>query len=311
MPGGIALIEVRGPLEAWPNSIMALPPPGQLCVRHVPDLDDILVARPALDRLQLMPHGGMHIVKRIQALLKSHGIEWATPANDLWQETSDPVEVAAMNLMPQASSLEAIKLLLAQPSRWRHHTDQWTDHDRDRSHRLNRLLHPPRVMLIGAPNIGKSTLLNTLIGRHAATVDSTPGTTRDWVGAQVQLGPLVVDWMDAPGIRHDADALEQQAIEAALSELPSVDCLIAAADPDTAWPSLPREPDLRIGLRSDRGTIEGADVTCAAALNHGIEEVVQAARATLISDDDMACERPWHFCPSIAPPGIDHRPTEA
>ena len=64
-----------------------------------------------------------------------------------------------------------------------------------------RLRQGLRVVLLGAPNAGKSTLLNALAGRAAAIVHATPGTTRDVLEVPLHLGGLPVTLIDTAGLR--------------------------------------------------------------------------------------------------------------
>lgn len=70
----------------------------------------------------------------------------------------------------------------------------------------------PEVMLVGAVNAGKSSLLNALCGRERALVDAEPGTTRDVVEAEVELGPRagLVRIVDTAGLRSKTSELERR-----------------------------------------------------------------------------------------------------
>ena len=62
------------------------------------------------------------------------------------------------------------------------------------------------IALIGPPNTGKSTLLNTLAGREKAIVSDIRGTTRDWVSAEIHLPPLAATIIDTAGLDGGASA---------------------------------------------------------------------------------------------------------
>jgi len=72
-----------------------------------------------------------------------------------------------------------------------------------------------RVALLGAPNAGKSTLLNALAGRDAAIVTATPGTTRDIIEVPLVLGGYKVIVADTAGIRATQDEIEAEGVRRA------------------------------------------------------------------------------------------------
>jgi tRNA modification GTPase len=72
-----------------------------------------------------------------------------------------------------------------------------------------------RIALVGAPNAGKSTLLNGLVERDAAIVTSTPGTTRDIIEVPLTLGGYKVLLADTAGLRATEDAIEAEGVRRA------------------------------------------------------------------------------------------------
>lgn len=90
------------------------------------------------------------------------------------------------------------------------------------------LVEPPKVALIGPPNVGKSTLLNALLEQERAIVHHEPGTTRDVVAETVSLRGVPFELMDCAGIRATEDELEQLAVRraAALAETCDVALLL-------------------------------------------------------------------------------------
>jgi tRNA modification GTPase len=67
-----------------------------------------------------------------------------------------------------------------------------------------------RVVIVGAPNSGKSTLFNTLLGCERAIVDPRPGTTRDAIEAELEIAGARVILVDTAGLRESEDQLERQ-----------------------------------------------------------------------------------------------------
>lgn len=88
------------------------------------------------------------------------------------------------------------------------------------------------VAILGAPNVGKSSLLNALVGRDAAIVSARAGTTRDVVEARLDLDGLPVTLADTAGLRDAADEIEAEGVRRALLRAEAADLrlLVFAAD---------------------------------------------------------------------------------
>ena len=69
-----------------------------------------------------------------------------------------------------------------------------------------------RVVIAGRPNAGKSTLLNALVGEDRAIVSNTPGTTRDAITADKEMGGLLFQFMDTAGLHDTPDRIEQEGV---------------------------------------------------------------------------------------------------
>lgn len=73
------------------------------------------------------------------------------------------------------------------------------------------LLHDGiKVVIAGAPNAGKSSLMNALLGRERAIVSPTAGTTRDFIDDRMMLGEFVLNLTDTAGLRRDAEDIEEE-----------------------------------------------------------------------------------------------------
>ncbi len=84
------------------------------------------------------------------------------------------------------------------------------------SYRFGRLVRDGvRVVIAGRPNAGKSTLLNRLVGYDRAIVSPLPGTTRDHVEAEAEIGGLRFVFTDTAGLRETADAVEAEGVSRA------------------------------------------------------------------------------------------------
>lgn len=101
------------------------------------------------------------------------------------------------------------------------------------SARAERLRSGVDVAILGAPNAGKSTLLNALIGRSAAIVSPTAGTTRDIVEARLSIAGVPVTLADTAGLRATDDPIEQEGVGRAVSRAASADLLLLVFAADT------------------------------------------------------------------------------
>lgn len=93
------------------------------------------------------------------------------------------------------------------------------------------------VAIIGAPNAGKSSLLNALVARDIAIVSSIPGTTRDIVEAHLDLGGYPLILADTAGLRESADSIESEGIRRALARAEAADLRLVVID--AGEPQLP------------------------------------------------------------------------
>jgi tRNA modification GTPase len=119
-----------------------------------------------------------------------------------------------------------------------------------------------RIVIAGAPNVGKSSLLNALVGRSAAIVSPIAGTTRDVVEAPLVIGGVPISLSDTAGLRAVTDdSIEQQGIARSHSEIAEADVLIWVVSADRAERvEPPRTPDLVIHNKSDIASAESIQV---------------------------------------------------
>jgi tRNA modification GTPase len=224
--GAIRVLELSG--EGALERLAALAPThrlapgefGRLALRdaHGELLDEALVLVDTPSRLELHLHGAPALVARVTQELGVMPAE-PRPAASLEERAAErlafaPSEVAARVLLDQAegalrAALEALLALDAEPLR---------DAARELARRgrvARALLFPPRVVLAGPVNAGKSTLFNLLVGRERVVVDAAAGTTRDAVRERVQLGAYAFEVFDTAGEGPVAADAAQAPIEAA------------------------------------------------------------------------------------------------
>lgn len=88
------------------------------------------------------------------------------------------------------------------------------------------------IVVIGVPNVGKSSLVNALSMRDAAIVTPIPGTTRDPVEVSLNLGGIAATLIDTAGLRETADPVEQEGIRRARARAANADLILHLIDPN-------------------------------------------------------------------------------
>ena len=98
-------------------------------------------------------------------------------------------------------------------------------------HTGNAIRNGVGVAIIGAPNVGKSTLLNRLVGEQRAMVSDIAGTTRDTIEESIVIDDIRFRFIDTAGIRTTDDTLERMGIERTLSAIKRAQIVISMAEP--------------------------------------------------------------------------------
>lgn len=130
------------------------------------------------------------------------------------------------------------------------------------------------VAIVGAPNLGKSTLLNFLVGREAAITSNISGTTRDIIEVKLDLRGLPVTILDTAGIRESVDEIEEVGISRALERSSLCDLRIVLSEDGKHPPGLvQRETDIVCIAKDDdgkRGGVSGKTGAGVDDLKHNI-----------------------------------------
>jgi tRNA modification GTPase len=129
------------------------------------------------------------------------------------------------------------------------------------------------VAIVGAPNAGKSTLLNQLAGREAAITSEIAGTTRDVIEVRMEIAGLPVTFLDTAGLRETDDRLEQAGIERAISRAEAADLRLFLTDGDPLVGLQPKSEDLVVQGKAD--TISSAsDLAVSGLTGAGVPELM-------------------------------------
>lgn len=133
-----------------------------------------------------------------------------------------------------------------------------------------------RVVLAGPPNVGKSSLLNALLGNERALVSAEAGTTRDVVEAPVQIDGTAYILIDTAGLRDTDGAVEKMGIERAGGEIERSDILLWLGAPEDA----PSHPCLiKVAAKTDIIESHGHyDIAVSAKTGDGIAELIEHIR---------------------------------
>src|SRR5215813_13801 len=169
--------------------------------------------------------------------------------------------------------------------------------------RGERLRDGVSVAILGAPNVGKSSLINTLAGRDAAIVSAQAGTTRDVVEVHLDLAGYPVIMADTAGLRNASDEVESEGVRRALARAESADIRILMFDAtalhavDAATAALVNDTALVVINKVDL-VAAGRDMTLggkaafavSARSGGGIEELVGALTAAVVAQVGIRAE---------------------
>ncbi|MGY9046257.1 hypothetical protein P775_06290 [Puniceibacterium antarcticum] len=145
------------------------------------------------------------------------------------------------------------------------------------------------VAIVGAPNVGKSTLLNALAGREAAITSDVAGTTRDVIEVRMDIGGLAVTLLDTAGIRETHDRVEAIGVSRARDRAAAADLRVFLVEEGSELDMSPEADDLILeskgDLRNDGKGISGETGQGLDALISDIQERLsnKAGRASLVT----------------------------
>ena len=153
--------------------------------------------------------------------------------------------------------------------------------------------------MAGPPNVGKSSLLNTIAGTERAIVTDMPGTTRDHIEVPLKIGGIALVLTDTAGLRDSDEVVERIGVERSQALIEVADVLLWLGGPEEA----PEHPRLvKVHSKSDlpdRSTPPSGSLAVSAVTGEGIgsllEEVVRLAASLLPSEDALALNRRQAF----------------
>ncbi|HAX90980.1 MAG TPA: tRNA uridine-5-carboxymethylaminomethyl(34) synthesis GTPase MnmE [Rhodospirillaceae bacterium] len=192
---------------------------GKMDLTEAEGIADLIDAETAAQRRQALRQmdGALGALYHDWADRLTHALAFIEAEIDFADEEIPP-DIAAQRLAGVREVLEAL-----------------TAHLND-NHRGERLREGFTVAILGAPNAGKSSLLNALAQREAAIVSPIAGTTRDVIEVQLDLGGYPVSLVDTAGLRESADAIESEGVRRALARADQADFKILLFDGSAAVP---------------------------------------------------------------------------
>ena len=147
------------------------------------------------------------------------------------------------------------------------------------------------VAIVGAPNVGKSTLLNQLLGEERAIVSDIQGTTRDAIEDTITLDGIQFRFIDTAGIRHTDDLIENLGIERSIAAARRARIILLMTEPGVPYPDIETHDDQTV-IR-----IENKTPAFQAKFGVGLEALRQQliAAAPKTSDSDIIVTNARHY----------------
>ena len=254
--GAIATVLVEGPdatavVNHFFRTTLGLPLEAISCGRIVfghwrtpSSREETIVCRRTADLIEIHCHGGRAAPQAVLHSLRDHGCQ-SLP----WQEffgTSDSISAEATEALSRSETERTAAILLEQhdgvlSGELRTVRRQLTDRRPDEAlQRLTALLdnwpfgehltQPWQVVVAGAPNVGKSSLVNALLGFQRSIVTGQAGTTRDLVVADTVIDGWPIRLIDTAGLRSAPSRVEEQGIALAQRQMRAADLVVEIRD---------------------------------------------------------------------------------
>jgi tRNA modification GTPase len=241
--GALAVIHVAGEgARARVEALCRAPIDDTLRVRRLEEVDEVMARTTsdgftAEETVEITSHGGPAVIERIFAVL---GVERLTPDELLDRAVAtgklDVLRAEAWSLLPESKTERAALMLKAQAEGALTKAVEALRGPGDAGRLLETsavgqaLATPRRVVLAGAPNVGKSSLFNALVERDRAIVSEAAGTTRDPVRELIAVEGVPLELVDTAGVEEPRDPLEALSIERTGRELAGADVILFLFD---------------------------------------------------------------------------------
>lgn len=232
---------------------------GKILVGQITDgaetIDQVTIGCEGPDNFAIHCHGNPLIVTNIMRVLSSHGAKPLATEQMLAkiltvQKHANTIALEVKLAVPKAKTIEGTKIILNQidaglskkATDWLREIDNESlDEIKNEAERIlqktkiaNLIIKGCMAAIAGPPNTGKSTLLNCLCGRSKAIVTEIEGTTRDYVTATCQIGPVSVELVDTAGLDQmlaaSSDSVDKESQRRAVEFLEKCDLILLVLD---------------------------------------------------------------------------------
>ncbi len=255
--GALATVQVRGPdavktvaiiCRSLPEIVLRKFSDGRLWMTRwgKPEGEPVVIHVHGPELIEVHCHGGPMPLQTIFQGLETQGVRQVPWSEFARQTARDPIAAAAAEALAQAPTLRTAAILLDQfhgaiskcigqlqeslrqgrAEEFQHGISQLLA----RAELGRHLIVPWRIAIVGRPNVGKSSLLNAMVGFDRAIVHPTAGTTRDLVTATTAIDGWPVELCDSAGIRVAQDAIESAGIERTRQAIGQSDIQIVVLD---------------------------------------------------------------------------------
>jgi tRNA modification GTPase len=265
-------------------------------------------------------HGNPLIVERIMELLRRQGVQAVPPEQLLarvfaYAKDLDSISIEAKLALATVKTIEGARIIANQVKaglsgkirQWRDCLDSTPLKEivaqagdiLNRSEPARLIISGCTIALVGPPNTGKSTLLNTLAGREKALVSDIRGTTRDWVSAEIRIPPLAATIIDTAGLDSAIPAfpgVDQAAQQKSMEVVARADLVLLVLDLSQPIEQLPVSAGRQLVGRRVVTVLNKADLPPQVDLSHlpkhlGDTVQISAKQGTNIDDLIRAIHR--------------------